>query len=333
MKGKLMLLLFMNLSFSPIFGSTYKGSIDDTLRVLVKEYRSMMSYIGDRVWEDISETPAPLVLVTDAYEFLLYHPYPSEGFISLGFDTALETEVYRRERTFDRNILATFPAVQGVVCIVIGTPENTGKTLTDWLLTLIHERFHQYQMAQPNYFSRVEALDLSNGDQTGMWMLNYPFPYTEKTVQKSFLAYAKALQSAVSTIGTSRFKMAYATYSEKRRWLQEVLDEKDYGYFSFQLWQEGLSRHNEYVYGHLLKDYKISEEIIGMEGFTPIDEQVRVLRQRELGNLQNMSLGEQKRLIFYSLGFAEGLLLEAKNPDWRKKYFTKPFFIERYVKE
>ena len=50
------------------------------------------------------------------------------------------------------------------------------------MLTVLHEHFHQLQQSQPGYFQGVEALGLSGGDQTGMWMLNYPFPYKTPAV-------------------------------------------------------------------------------------------------------------------------------------------------------
>jgi len=40
----------------------------------------------------------------------------------------------------------------------------------------MHEHFHQLQNGQPRYFQAVQDLGLSHGDNTGMWMLNYPFP-------------------------------------------------------------------------------------------------------------------------------------------------------------
>ena len=41
----------------------------------------------------------------------------------------------------------------------------------------MHEHFHQLQWAQPEYLKAIADLGLSKGDTTGMWMLNYPFPY------------------------------------------------------------------------------------------------------------------------------------------------------------
>ena len=46
----------------------------------------------------------------------------------------------------------------------------------------MHEHFHQLQWAQPEYLKAIDDLGLSKGDATGMWMLNYPFPYDNPEV-------------------------------------------------------------------------------------------------------------------------------------------------------
>jgi len=70
--------------------------------------------------------------------------------------------------------------------IVVGQAENTSaKTSSSWVITVLHEHFHQLQDSQPNFYSDVNALNLARGDQTGMWMLNYAFPYERTEVQEA----------------------------------------------------------------------------------------------------------------------------------------------------
>src|SRR5205823_11170202 len=52
-------------------------------------------------------------------------------------------------------------------------------------ISMLHEHFHQLQDSQPNSYAETEALNLSHGDQTGMWMLNYAFPYDSPEVKRS----------------------------------------------------------------------------------------------------------------------------------------------------
>jgi hypothetical protein len=138
---------------------------DDVVRI--REFYRLASQIQNQIWPDWSPTLAPLLLVTPDTEFLMHRAEPPEGFKKVGDD------LYARPRQFPTNLLATFPAFGPPSVIVIGEPKNTtSKSSTPWLITLMHEHFHQLQNAQPRYFQAVEDLGLSHGDSTGMWMLN-----------------------------------------------------------------------------------------------------------------------------------------------------------------
>jgi hypothetical protein len=52
--------------------------------------------------------------------------------------------------------------------VVIGRAEATRKNSTTWVLTALHEHFHQYKAANAKYYSEVKQPGLSGGDQTGM---------------------------------------------------------------------------------------------------------------------------------------------------------------------
>ena len=182
------------------------------------------------------------------FEFLIRHPKPSSDFTSLGYDAVLKSEVYYRRRTFPPYYLATFPAVSGssISTIVVGQAENTSaKTSTPWVVTLLHEHFHQLQNSQPNYFADVNALNLSHGDQTGMWMLNYAFPYEREDVQQQFEAMSSALATALNSRKADRAR-SVRKYLEARRNFQQLVSADDNKYLAFQLWQEGIARYTEY---------------------------------------------------------------------------------------
>ena len=107
--------------------------------------------------------------------------------------------MFFRKRMYPTAIQATFPGVNGVNTIVIGQAELTAdKTSTRWVLTVLHEHFHQLVYSQPGYCADVEKLGLAHGDKTGMWMLNYPFPYDSARVQEKFTAMTHALLDALT---------------------------------------------------------------------------------------------------------------------------------------
>ena len=140
-----------------------------------------------------------VLLVADSTEYLIGHPRPTAEFTSLGRDSTLQREVWARPRRFPPNLLATFPAVGGRPTIVVGTAERTGKSSAEWVLTLMHEHFHQWQSSLPDYYPRVNGLGLARGDTTGQWMLDYPFPYDSAPVQRMMRAWAASLARALAT--------------------------------------------------------------------------------------------------------------------------------------
>jgi hypothetical protein len=299
---------------------------------LIKEAKKISEELGDKLWPGTGKVPFAIILVTDSTEFLMYHPYPSNDFTLAGNDTILKTPVYQRPRIYNKDWLATFPAVNGVNCIVVGTVANTGRAVTDWLITLLHENFHQFVYSSNDYYDAVKKLNLSGGDETGMWMLNYPFPYDSTPVIQQYKKYSTALINAVKAVNQKTFKHQYLLFKKEKNLFKNLLRPDDYSYFSFQLWQEGLARYTEYKFLQLLRSYTVSREVINIEGYLPIAVYARQFYNTELEKLHTLDLAEQKRICIYAAGFAEGLLLDAVNKKWRRQYLLQKFSTDSYYK-
>lgn len=300
-------------------------------RIRLAEVFRISEQIGDSIWTGWNEPPFPVLLVTPDREILLRHPRPSADFERVGFDPLLQSDVLVRPRVFDPSLLATFPAVGGIPTIVIGLPENTtAATSTRWVLTVMHERFHQLQNHQPDYYANVNRLDLSGGDQTGMWMLNYPFPYDTLAVYRDFNHLARNLRE---TLITERplFTVAFNRYRELRKEFRELLSDRDYRYWSFQLWQEGVSRYVEIRTAELAaRWYEPTPEFRGLADYTPFSREADASRRSLYRQLRTMAFRKSRRESFYPFGAAEAMLLDRVRPEWKKEYFADPFFLERY---
>ena len=302
-------------------------------KIRIKEAMTISTKFGDKLFKGYSTVPFAIILVTDSTEFLINHPNPSPDFKLLGQDDILKTNIYFRKTRFNSHLLATFPAVNGLSCIVVGTPENTNKNSTEWVITLLHEHFHQYQNSYPDYFKSVNDLDLSAGDQKGMWMLNYPFPYDSLPIKNQYELLTKALYKTITNINSKQYRSYLAQYLAERKKIKDLLNAADYRYFSFQIWQEGLARHTEYNFLELLKNYNPSKEMLALPDFISFPELKSKMYQAETKSLIGNKLNETKRVCFYSIGFAEGILLDRLNSSWRKKYLTDKFYIEHYSKK
>ena len=294
-------------------------------RVRIAEAQRLADQVCDGLWSGWGRTAFPILLVTDSAEFLVGHRGPAGDFASLGYDSVLGSEVWTRPRRFPSTLLATFPAVGGVPTVVIGSAARTNKSSTDWVLTLLHEHFHQWQYSQPDYYSGVSRLGLSHGDRTGQWMLDYAFPYDSVSVQKAMRSLATALTRALESPSGARVKAANDVV-HARDTLRSLLTADDYRYLEFQLWQEGMARFMEYAAARAatmskqpsvefrsLPDYQPYGRIVASDSLS--------LRQQ----LEQLDLGRQRRVAFYPIGAAIALLLEKTRHDWKQGYARRPF--------
>jgi hypothetical protein len=278
--------------------------------VRVREFYRFAIRTQDRVWPGWSKTPAPLLLVTKDAEFLTHFPSPPADF------TRISDVFFARPRHFAASFQATFPAFGLPATIVIGEPAATeSKTSTPWLIVVMHEHFHQLQWSRPGYLEGVEALGLARGDKTGMWMLNYPFPYERPDVARGFAELRDALLAGAPD------------YAERRRRFFGQLAPDDAKYLEFQLWQEGIARYTQVACAEAGADYRPTGAFAALPDYTPFAAEAATARRRTLDELKRADLASWKRNVVYSFGAAEGFLLDRVSPDWKQRYFERPFTL------
>lgn len=296
---------------------------DDAVRVA--EFYRLASEIQDGIWPDWSKVPAPLMLVTEKAEFLTHHPSPPSELKKMAEDW------YVRPRQFSAEFQATFPAFGPPSVIVIGEPANTlSKTSTPWLFTVMHEHFHQLQNAQPDYISAVNAFGLSKGDTTGMWMLNYPFPYEKPEVAQGFAQLRDLLLQVLAEKDAAAFQKLATKYVDERRSFFGMLSPDDHRYLGFQLWQEGIARYTEVRSAEAAAGYQPTKEFAALEDFEPVSSYAHRAREKTLDELRSADLATWKRTVVYSFGAAEGFLLDRIHPTWRDQYFKKMLSCDSY---
>jgi hypothetical protein len=280
-------------------------------RIRIAEARRLVDSLGNQVWPGLAGTPMPVLLVTDSAELLV--------------DKQVDHPVWARPRSLPPTLVATFP-VDGAPTIVVGTAERTGKTSAEWALTLVHEHFHQWQYSRPDYYAGVARLDLHRGDTTGMWMLNYPFPYDSAPVARAVRRWAAALRGALEQprIGPKQLQEVLRA----RDALRDRLSPADYRYLEFQLWQEGVARYVEYRTAQLAA---VRGGPVAEFAALPDSRSYRSIargKERELpGELERMDLRRDRRVCFYPLGAAIALLLDRTRPEWKTFYGQHPYAL------
>ena len=301
--------------------------ISDTDRVRIREAYRLAGQLGDRFWPGWHDAPFALLLVTPDFEYLVHHPNPSAEFTPIAGDTLMGGPLLYRKRIFPTAMQATFPAVNGVNTIVIGQAELTSdKTSTRWVLTVLHEHFHQLVYSPPDYYSEVAKLGLAHGDESGMWMLNYPFPYDSTRVQERFTNMTRALLDALGQPDGPSLARKKAAFVREQRAFGESVPAEAARYFDFQLWQEGVARYTELVLGELAaKSYSPSPEFAALPDFTGFGAVAATIRGKIMSDLGSLSLAKSRREVVYSVGAAEALLLDRVTPGWQRQYLRHRF--------
>src|SRR5262249_55366021 len=150
-------------------------------------------------------------------------------------------------------------------------------------------------------------LGLARGDMTGMWMLNYPFPYTRPEVKDHFASMSRALAQALRARQEPDFGDKFAAYVESRKKFRSLLSADDYKYFAFQVWKEGIARYTEYHLAELAAaEYKPSKEFRELKDYRTFKEVARDILSDMEKELASVQLDKAKRTVVYNFGAAEG---------------------------
>jgi hypothetical protein len=290
-------------------------------RVRIAEAGRLVHDLGDRLWPGQARTPMPVLLIRDSAEFLVGRNAGREDFTATA-DSLLGHRVWTRPRHFPPALVATFP-VDGVPTIVVGTPERTGLSSTRWVLTLLHEHFHQWQYSQPWYYPGVARLGLSGGDSTGMWMLNYSFPYDSIPVREAVRRLALTLRAALDPERRSGIEPVMRA----RDALRAQLSAADYRYLEFQLWQEGVARYVEYRAANLASSGKPPGNFAVLPDYQPYSAAAADRRRGLPQELEETDLQRNRRVSFYPIGAAIALLLDRTGQEWKEAYSRRPFAL------
>ncbi|HET7225838.1 MAG TPA: hypothetical protein VFK69_09005 [Candidatus Eisenbacteria bacterium] len=299
-------------------------------RVRLAEVFRLADAVQDQVWPGWSAAPFPVLLVTPQWEFLVRQPHPDAGFRDGGEDARLGSRVFYRPRQFPLEFAATFPAVAGVSTIVIGEAEHMrpAQNSVRWMLTVMHEHLHQWQESQPGYMAAIRALHLDHGDSTGMWMLNYAFPYADSAVAAAFDTLCRVRARAVQA-PLAQLAAAMARCQDARQAFERRLDPESARYLAFQQWKEGIARYTEYRLATIAANrYQPSARARALEDWTSFRAEAHTVREQILNEQLGMRLARAKRIAVYSSGAADALLLDRLTPGWRNDYLHQPFNLD-----
>jgi hypothetical protein len=275
--------------------------------------QAVVQRVGDSLWPNWSKTPFVVALVTSSGPVFVNGPTPDPM------------------PSFAPDLEATFP-IDGTPTIVIGTPAEVQATPVRWQVTLMHEHFHQWQQTWPAYFPDVRDLGLAGDDKTGMWMLNYRFPYQDAATGDAYGRLANRLASAVDAIGKPEFADDAKAYVEARARFRSMLKPNDYRYFAFQCWQEGVARYTEIAVARAAAaEHRRDRGFLSDAQAKAFEDDAAATESRVEHRLRSIPLKEGERSDFYALGAGESLLLDQLDPVWRANYLDARMDLGAYM--
>ena len=223
--------------------------------------RNLASTHGEALWPGLGGAPFGLLLIEEGQESLLCHPTAPPGFTAAARDEATGCDRLVRPRSeLHAGMLAAMPLFGPPSTIVMGTPAAAGISRERWRLAILHEHFHQWQDDLPHFYGRVALLDLAGDDVTGMWMLNFAFPYQDRMVGEAFARASRALAVAVAARGSTAYPARLAHYLVRRRTLAAAAGARNWRYLEFQLWKEGVASWTEIMLGRASDDAALRAE-------------------------------------------------------------------------
>jgi len=285
---------------------------------LLAEGQLIAKSYGNQVWPGFSRTAFPVLVIGANKDTLYCAPTRPEGFDRGSVDLLLQCRTDTRTTgQYPASMKATFPMAGLGPVVVMGAPDISGENPASWIATLLHEHFHQYQMNWPGYFEHLNQLDLAGDDTSGMWALNYPFPYQDPKTNQAMTLLASQLIKILDEPDPEQARQKALAYARLRGPVLDSLPAADRRYLEFQLWQEGVARYTELA----MTEFAASGTESGLAAHHNYAGLAANLRARILSTLAKETLADHGRVYLYSFGAAEALVLDQINSNWRTQYF------------
>lgn len=288
------------------------------VREMIREAKAHVVREGEDIWPGFKAVPFHLILVTAQSDFL-FCQVPTDGFHAVGTDPISGCSVQRRKRRLAVDSSASFDVAGDRSMIVMGMPKALGLSRVNWILTLIHEAFHQYQNNLPGYVGQVEALGLRKDSRDARWMLDFPFPYGDPAVGAMVTEMASAGAAFLQATSPEARAGAIAAYVKQRRRAMRAVTADQWRYYEFQIGQEGIARWTE-----LAIAIAASRQDRALAG-AATDQRLSLIAS--LRSIGQQGVGVWKRSAFYPLGAVEAAMLDSLGVPWRSAYRNAPFSI------
>jgi hypothetical protein len=310
--------------------------LDTKEAVLVAEAQHLCKQCGDMVWPGLSSERAPILLVSGEYEYAIGFPEHFADFIDIGDDTIANARVQLGNRTHEKNLCAAFD-VSGVHAVVVGSPEETGFDGAQWILKVVHEMFHVFQYNHGAH--RIRETGLGKESSDGSWMLNYPFPYSDREIMESIHVQGYLLWVALQQDQKEESLYALGTIEEALKIHATLLHSRQpsgsqYLYQRFEEWLEGVALYVEYKMAKASTNrdlYQALPEFLRLQNTVSYQDAWNDRYVNMLFLVKHAGKAAKSRGSFYHLGMGKSLLLDKLPPTWKERCFDPNIWLDDLI--
>ena len=323
---KLFFALFFLILFSPI-KFTYSQNVNRKIPKLnhgdvevISEAFNLWKTEGDKIWKGWTKIKMPFLYKKENFEYWIN--FPDNIHKGKYIQKIKNMSVYGKSVSGNNGFAASMD-IDSVAAVVLSSPKITGMTKERWIITAIHEMFHVYQNSKKSYQRKIKELGISYGKDAS-WMLNYPFPYKDSSLQtishmEGYLLYKIYKSNNNMENIYDSFLLSDILSLYKNHIICKYGTDNNYKYSEFQQSVEGIAKYTE------IKMAKIAEK-----DYTPINPDIHFtdIYTNQINVIRHCGKGTGGRLTFYYLGLGTGLVLDKINPSWKENYFKTAWLNE-----
>jgi hypothetical protein len=341
------LIVFSGLMLAPNVSTAQEGDDHIPMRIVFRQAEienfqlafKILNLTTDKLWPGWSKTTRKTWYVSGGTEFYFCAEKQPKGYAKITLiKVGKNCDIYAKPTKVKDWEVSTATLGTSPPLIIIGSPRRKNVLWMPWVTAWLHEHTHQWQMSMDDYAKKTKSLELSDEGDEGKWMLNYPFPYADPEINRKFDRLKDQLISLLETLrkkrAPARVRKAMYKYLEAKLAFKESISAKDYRYFNFTNWQEGIAKYTEYrAYQVALKvsswkKDKNGKHPIPMVTMKKMAKMADYNYHKMISDLEEADLRRFGRNAFYATGAIEAIILDHLVKNWRKGYLKNPFGLE-----
>ena len=320
-------------------------ALPPNMAIAIREFEQLWAASADSLWPGFGDSLPPIVAIIGERDYLCGAREPFGDFIGerrpFDADTSWRPDFHRR-RLFDPGFVGTF-SVSGRTAIFIGTPDQCGLTLTEFVLALMREAFNAYL---DRAGGRVKLQVPIAGDRSPGWELRYAFPYDDASYGALISTLAKQLRVTAYTFYTVRpgsnelnallgllDGMSHASVDSTDSAGTAQFNERLH-YMRYELWKSGSTQYvlqRACTFASKGERYRMDPSFAALVGAETYSLYYSQHYASQALGFDRYVLAQHERRAWGDLGAAMCATLDRLDAKWRAEFFAPESWLDEQI--